>query len=137
MRPSKFLFPESTEATVRSFSLIAVATGSGRGPLLPIHVVQPYPTIWKRRASRKGISPAFSRYSLTTRDPGAKLVLTHGFTCKPLSTAFLATIPAPIKTNGLEVLVQLVIAARTKDPSPISTSSSPMVISTFFGSSTL
>ena len=34
----------------------------------------------------------------------------------PFSTAFLAKSPAAIMTDGLEVLVQLVIAAITIDP---------------------
>ena len=53
----------------------------------------------------------FSKYSLTTCEPGAKEVLTKLFTFKPLATAFLANKPAAIKTEGLEVLVQEVMAA--------------------------
>src|SRR6185295_3036105 len=49
-------------------------------------------------------------------DPGAKLVLTQGLLVKPFSTAFLAKRPAPIKTEGLDVLVQLVIAEITTEP---------------------
>jgi hypothetical protein len=30
---------------------------SGSGPLLPMHVVQPYPTVLNRRASRYLVSP--------------------------------------------------------------------------------
>ena len=48
--------------------------------------------------------------------PGAKLVFTHGFTVNPNSTAFLATSPAAIITLGLDVFVQLVIAAITISP---------------------
>ena len=36
----------------------------------------------------------------------------------PASTAFLASSPAPIITDGFEVLVQLVMAAMTTDPCP-------------------
>src|ERR1051326_2754967 len=50
------------------------------------------------------------------RDPGAKLVLTHGLTVRPRSTAFLARMPAAIMTDGFEVFVQLVIAAITTAP---------------------
>src|SRR5665213_1448101 len=57
---------------------------------------------------------------MTTRDPGARLVLTHGFGRKPLSTAFLARRPAASMTWGLDVLVQLVMAATTTCPSSIS-----------------
>ena len=48
-------------------------------------------------------------------------VFTQGLTSRPRSTALRATRPAPTITEGLEVLVQLVIAAMTMDPSPIST----------------
>lgn len=40
----------------------------------------------------------------------------YGETLKPLSTAFFAKRPAPNMTEGLEVLVQLVIAAITTEP---------------------
>ena len=36
----------------------------------------------------------------------------------PASTAFFASSPAPIITDGFDVLVQLVIAAITTDPCP-------------------
>src|SRR3546814_1552107 len=49
-------------------------------------------------------------------DPGDKEVLTHGFTLRPRSTAFLARRPAASITDGLDVLVQLVIAAMTTWP---------------------
>src|SRR4051812_31345735 len=55
--------------------------------------------------------PDFFKYSVTTFDPGARLVLTHGCRFSPRSTAFFATSPAPIITLGFEVFVQLVIAA--------------------------
>src|SRR6059036_3303068 len=60
--------------------------------------------------------PDFVRYSVTAFDPGARLVLTHGFDCKPRSTAFLATRPAATITDGLDVFVQLVMAAMTTEP---------------------
>src|SRR5690348_16546822 len=53
---------------------------------------------------------------MTTFEPGAKLVFTHGLLRSPFSTAFLATRPAPIITDGLDVLVQLVIAAIATAP---------------------
>jgi hypothetical protein len=49
-------------------------------------------------------------------EPGASEVLTHGFVTRPFSTAFLASRPAAIITDGLEVLVQLVMAAMTTEP---------------------
>ncbi len=54
---------------------------------------------------------------MTTFEPGARLVFTHDFDFNPRSTAFLATNPAAISTDGLDVLVQLVIAAITTLPS--------------------
>src|SRR5579872_3846686 len=59
-------------------------------------------------------------------------VLTQGFFVNPRSLAFLATKPAPIITNGLEVLVQEVIAAMATAPSEIIKLSSPIVTHTFF-----
>ena len=53
---------------------------------------------------------------MTTFDPGARLVFTHGLRSRPRSIAFLASSPAPTITEGLEVLVQLVIAAITTAP---------------------
>ena len=53
---------------------------------------------------------------MTISEPGARLVLTHGFTVSPRSTALRASRPAPIMTLGFEVLVQLVIAAITTAP---------------------
>src|SRR3954470_6690983 len=61
-------------------------------------------------------SPDLRRYSVTTFEPGARLVFTHGLRVRPRSTAFLASSPAPIITLGLDVLVQLVIAATTTAP---------------------
>ena len=48
---------------------------------------------------------------MTTLDPGASEVLTHGLTVSPRSTAFLASRAAATITEGLEVLVQEVIEA--------------------------
>src|SRR3954454_7197830 len=53
---------------------------------------------------------------MTTLDPGASEVFTHGLTDSPRSTAFLASSPAPIITLGLEVFVHDVIAAMTTWP---------------------
>jgi hypothetical protein len=57
---------------------------------------------------------------MTTREPGASEVLTHGLERRPRSTAFLASRPAATMTWGFEVLVQLVMAATTTSPSVIS-----------------
>src|SRR5665213_1330842 len=102
MRPSKLRFPLSTAATTRSSFFTAAETASGRGPLLPIQVVQPYPTRLKFSASRYGVNPALFRYSVTTFEPGARLVFTHGLLLSPFSTAFFASSPAPTITDGFE-----------------------------------
>src|ERR687890_2801786 len=59
---------------------------------------------------------------MTTLDPGASVVFTHGLLVSPRSTAFLASSAAPIITCGFEVLVQDVIAAMTTWPWSISVS---------------
>ena len=50
---------------------------------------------------------------MTTFEPGARLVLTHGLLRRPRSTSFWAISAAATITDGLDVLVQLVIAAIT------------------------
>src|SRR3712207_967698 len=124
MRPSKLRFPERTAATTRSFSLTAAEISSGSGPEFPMQVVHPYPTTSNFRSSRYGKSSEVCRYSVTTFEPGARLVFTCGSTESPFSTAFLARSPAPIITEGFEVLVQLVMAAMTAEPC-LSSASSP------------
>src|SRR5215208_2453447 len=70
----------------------------------------------KPSSARYSSRPAAFRYSVTTSDPGARLVFTHGWTLRPRFTALRASRPAPIITLGFDVLVQLVIAATTTDP---------------------
>src|SRR6476469_2321864 len=53
---------------------------------------------------------------MTTLDPGASVVFTHGLLERPRSTAFFASSAAPIITCGLDVLVHEVIAAMTTWP---------------------
>ena len=53
---------------------------------------------------------------MTTFEPGASDVLTHGLDCSPRSTALRASRPAPIITDGFDVLVHDVIAAITTWP---------------------
>ena len=53
---------------------------------------------------------------MTTREPGASEVLTHGLLLSPRATAFCASNPAAIMTDGLDVFVQLVMAAMTTSP---------------------
>src|SRR5665213_4429348 len=62
---------------------------------------------------------------MTTRDPGARVVLTHGLEVRPLATALRATSPGATMTWGLEVLVHEVMAATTTWPSAISSSPLP------------
>src|SRR5437588_7860129 len=116
MRPSKLRFPDSTETTARSWSCTACEIASGRGPELPMHVVQPYPTRLKPSSSSGSVRPELSRYSVTTLEPGASEVFTHGFERRPRATALRARMPAPTITEGLDVFVQLVIAAMTTCP---------------------
>src|SRR5215472_11558255 len=53
---------------------------------------------------------------MTTLEPGASVVFTHGLRASPASTAFLASSAAPTMTEGLEVFVHEVMAAITTDP---------------------
>src|SRR4051794_24706047 len=53
---------------------------------------------------------------MTTLEPGANDVFTHGLLCSPRSTALRASSPARTITNGLDVLVHDVIAATTTAP---------------------
>src|SRR5687768_508146 len=53
---------------------------------------------------------------MTTFEPGASVVFTHGLRDRPFSTAFFASSAAPIITDGFDVLVQDVIAAIATAP---------------------
>src|SRR5262245_9301367 len=53
---------------------------------------------------------------MTTFEPGASVVLTHGLRERPFSTAFLASSAAATITDGLDVLVHDVIAAIATAP---------------------
>src|ERR1700729_606985 len=53
---------------------------------------------------------------MTTFEPGARVVFTQGLRSRPASTALGASSAAPIMTDGLEVLVQEVMAAMTTEP---------------------
>ena len=57
---------------------------------------------------------------MTTREPGARLVLTQGFDTRPCLRALRASRPAATSTAGFEVLVQLVMAAISTAPSATS-----------------
>src|ERR1700730_5504572 len=94
----------------------------GSGPELPMQVVQPKPTRLKPTLSRSVCNPELERYSATTWLPGASEVFTQGFAFRPFAAALRARSPAPIRTLGLEVLVQEVIAAITTSPWPRSKS---------------
>src|SRR3712207_2972906 len=98
MRPSKLRLPLSTDATTRSPWSTALAIASGSGPELPMHVMQPYPVVWNPSWSRYSVSPAWLKYSVTTRLPGESDVFTYGGTFSPRSTAFFASKPAAIIT---------------------------------------
>src|SRR5690606_35396988 len=62
------------------------------------------------------VSPEWSRYSVTTFEPGARDVLTQGLGLRPRALALRASNPAAIMTDGLDVLVQEVMAAMTTLP---------------------
>src|SRR5690554_7077839 len=94
-----------------SFSTIDWLYSGRKSPALPIQVVQPKAVTPKPKVSRLPSRPAASRYSGTTREPGANEVFTRGCTLRPSATAFFANNPAASNTLGLEVLVQEVIAA--------------------------
>ena len=53
---------------------------------------------------------------MTTFEPGASVVFTHGLRVRPRSTAFLASSAAPIITDGFDVLVHEVMAAIATAP---------------------
>src|SRR6218665_894222 len=118
MRPSKLRLPDSTPAAIRPLSLIVLEIGAGSGPELPMQVVQPKPTRLKPSASSESCRPDLPRYSATTWDPGASDVLTQGLDVRPLATAWRASKPAAISTEGLDVLVQDVMAAIATSPWP-------------------
>ena len=101
---------------IRPFSLIVLEIGAGSGPELPMQVVQPKPTRLKPSASSESCKPDRDRYSPTTCDPGASDVLTQGAVFRPLATALRARRPAAIRTLGLDVLVQEVMAAIATSP---------------------
>ncbi len=106
-------------------SLTARAACAVSGPLMPWQVVQPNATTLKPSRSSGSSSPARSRYLGTVRLPGARLVLTHAGTVSPSSTARLAIRPAVTIDPGWEVLVQLVRAAISTEPSAIRRSPGP------------
>src|SRR6266540_5416610 len=103
MSPSKLRLPDNTDATTRLWSLTIDDTGSGSGPLLPMHVVHPYPTRLNPSSASGSIRSAVRRYSVTTSDPGARLGFTHGLVFSPRRTALRASNPAPIMTLGFDV----------------------------------
>src|ERR1700684_751224 len=121
-RPSKFLLPDSTAAAMMPLSLIDFEISSGSGPELPMQVVQPKPIRLKPTLSSSSCNPELARYSATTWLPGAHEVLTQGLALHPLAAALRASSPPPIRTLGLEVLVQEVMAAITTSPWPRSKS---------------
>src|SRR5664280_1887415 len=78
------------------------------------------------------MSPASFRQSVTPFEPGARDVFTHGFAESPRSTAFFARRPAPSMTDGFDVFVHDVIAARTTAPCGSSYDTRPSVTGCVF-----
>src|SRR6201999_2643853 len=103
-------------------SLIVFEISSGSGPELPMQVVQPKPTRLKPTLSRSVCNPELERYSATSWLPGASEDFTQGLGFNPSAAALRASSPAPIRTLGLDVLVQEVMAAITTSPWPRSKS---------------
>ena len=87
---------------------------------MPLQVVQAKATMPKPSFSSSAVRPASSRYSATVFDPGASDDFTHGLRVSPARLALRASRPAAMTLRGLEVLVQLVIAAMITAPSGIS-----------------
>ncbi|MCY1226297.1 hypothetical protein D9M72_385240 [compost metagenome] len=69
---------------------------------------------------------------MTTLEPGATEVLTHGLAARPLSTALRASSAAASITEGLDVLVQDVIEAMETAPWS-SSNSRPSAVTTCTG----
>ena len=81
-----------------------------------MQVIHPYPAVVKPSLSSSLDKFDFYKYSVTTPDPGERLVLIYGLILSPFTLAFFATSPAAIITSGLEVFVHDVMAAKTTDP---------------------
>jgi hypothetical protein len=87
---------------------------------MPLQVVQAKATMPKPSFSSSPSRPASSRYSCTVFEPGASEDFTQGLRVRPRALALRASRPAAITLRGLEVLVQLVMAAMITAPSGIS-----------------
>ena len=113
IRPVKFRLPDSTAVS----AVLSEPAGAGdSGPELPMQVPQPNPVTWKPSRSRCACRPLDSRSSAAARDPGVSEVLVHGAAARPAATALRASRPAVTRARGLDVLVQLVIAAMAMSP---------------------
>ena len=84
---------------------------------MPLQVVQAKATMPKPSCSRSGSRPLSSRYSCTALEPGASELLTQGLRVRPRARALRASNPAAMTLRGLDVFVQLVIAAMITAPS--------------------
>ena len=108
----------------KSRSMISCWIFGSRAPLMPLQVVQAKATTPKPKFSSSGSRWASSRYILTVLEPGASEVFTHGLRVRPSLLALRAIKPAATMLRGLDVLVQLVMAAMITAPSGILPSSS-------------
>ena len=70
---------------------------------------------------------------MTTFEPGASVVLTHGLALRPFLLALRASRPAASMTDGFDVLVHDVIAAMATAPWSI-VNSRPSFVATAVGS---
>ena len=100
--PRSFGCPLKTLATTRSLSTTVFSRCGSSGPELPMHVVQPYPTVWKPRACPEtALSPVLSRYSVTTREPGPERRFHGRANSSSLSRPpFLPAVPRPALPLG-------------------------------------
>ena len=117
MRPSKLRLPLSTDATTSPRSRISADDLVGqRAAVADAGRAAVADEVEAELVEIRCRAPPRVRYSVTTFEPGARLVFTHGLRVSPRSTAFFASSPAPIITLGFEVFVQLVMAAITTAP---------------------
>src|ERR1700677_2000946 len=95
---------------------MSLAISAGKGPELPMQVVQPCPTNSNPSLSSAACNPDSARMPEAICEPGANDAFTRGLAISPCRNAFSANNPAATINRGLDVLVQLVMAAMTMSP---------------------
>ena len=114
MRPSKLRFPDRTDTTARSPAATASEMGGEQRPAVAdaggaAEADQVEPQLLQVR----GEPGPFVVVHHDLRAGGQADVFTQGLAVRPFSTAFRASRPAATITDGLDVLVQEVMAAMT------------------------